>query len=999
MTIRKLPRSVFVAFVVFLGLSVARAQSGLADIQGVVTDVQGGVLVGAGVVLTNTASGAKRTVKTGIDGRYSFPTVAPGHYSLTGTASGFSSKTITDLTIQLDNHLNQVIELAVGSEAQSINVSGTVPAVDTTSHDVGGVISQAQIDTLPIPNRQYLNLAILIPGTTQAATRTFYNSVQAGSGVYFFANGFYLDGVTNQQTEQGDPRQNVPEGAVAEFKTYTASFPAELGWAMGGFTTVVTKSGTNQIHGEAFEYFRNSFMNADNQFQKATQVAQHTGKAPYNRNQYGFDIGGPIFKNKTHYYGAYERTQQTTSYTMFVNGPAAAYYSSLLGTFKTPGHDNLLTLRLDHDLASNQQIFARYAQEWNLVSGNGCGPTTTIGCYDGQIPRRALVIGHTWEPKANIVNESRFQYAYISYQLGPWNTPLPKKPADLVDPNYTKNISRAYSFPSFGYGHTYSAVGVEGRWEVNDSLTIQKGAHSFKMGFDVSYVPYTDASASNVNGTYTFNTDQPFDPTSAASLAALTNVQQFAASAVPRLYFLPSTQEAFYFEDTWKLRPNLTLNGGIRYERQFGSPFLDTYTPDPSRPTIPFQGNPHERGDRNNFSPRLGLSWDPRGKQKDVLRAGYGVYYNFVQTEPSEGEKLNFVACNVSLVRNTATGYVPPYPDPYSGQSPTNFCSTSAPTVTILSPGLSNPYQHQFSLGYTRQLTDNLSISADGIYSRGLRDYKVYDLNYPLLNGVPNIGGKRPYSTFNQIQQHASTGASEYKALYLKLEKRMNSRYMYTLSYALSSALDNNPHSAPVNYVTPGNDWGPATIDQRHAVVASGSVMLPWGIVAGGIFSFRSSLPFSVTTTTQTDTTARPGIGVLPGSVLDANGAAQYVPGTTRSQGNRGINYAAINQYRSDLNAIRCPPATTVCASGYPLTTNLSSASVASTNYLNFDFRVSKTVFQREAKRLEVIGQAFNLFGRTNYNAVATSPILNTFGQATGAGNAQIGELAAKFTF
>src|SRR6202021_4340939 len=158
--------------------------------------------------------------------------------------------------------------LHVGSATESVTVTGSVPAVDTTAYDVGGVVQQNQIENLPIPNRQYLALALLTPGTTQAASRTFYSNVESGGGgPYFFASGFYWDGVSNQQTEEGDPRQNLPEDAVAEFKTYTAQMPADLGWAMGGYTALVTKSGTNHIHGGAFEYLRTTGMTALNQFQ------------------------------------------------------------------------------------------------------------------------------------------------------------------------------------------------------------------------------------------------------------------------------------------------------------------------------------------------------------------------------------------------------------------------------------------------------------------------------------------------------------------------------------------------------------------------------------------------------------------------------------------------------------------------------------------------------------------------------------------------------------
>ena len=544
-----------------------------------------------------------------------------------------------------------------------------------------------------------------------------------------------------------------------------------------------------------------------------------------------------------------------------------------------------------------------------------------------------------------------------------------------MNPTYTTNVGVGYIFPDFSYGKEYAAVGVENRYEVNDSVTVQKGAHSIKAGFDVSYVPYIDASASNLNGTFYFNTDQPFNP---ANTANLTHPYEFTQGAVAQIYYLPSTQTAYFVEDSWKAKPNLTVSAGARYERQYGSPFLDTYTPNTTtNPVIPNEGNPHLRGDRNNVSPRIGVSWDPFKKGNDVIRGGYGVYYNFIQTELSEAEKLNFVACPITIV--SATNNVG-YPNPYGGQTTAAFCKSSPANVTILSPGLSNPYQHQFTLGYTRQLATDLSVSADGLYNHGLRDYKVYDLNYPTNYPVSSV---RPDTQIGQNNQHASTGVSEYKAFYIKLEKRFSHRYMYTASYALSSGGDNNPHSAPVNYSSPQNDFGPAVIDRRNALVLSGSVMLPGKIMLGGIYSFRSNEPFSVTTTTTTPT-------ILTASMLNANGTAQYIPGTKRDQGNRGISFAAINAYRTDYNVAH-PTA--------GLSTNLTPGSISSTKYQDLDIRVSKFIFQHDSMKLEIIGQGFNVFGSENFTSINLTPTSNAFGSPTASGNVQIGELAAKFTF
>ena len=984
------------------------AQTGNAAVAGVVADSAGALIVGAKVMLRNTLSGNELSVVTGSDGRYTFPTVAPGSYAISASAPSFAAKIVTGIVLQLDQYLNEDFTLQPGTQSQSVSVTAEVPQVDTTAYDVGGVVAQTQIETLPIQNRQYLNLGVLVPGTTQGANRTFYNSVQAGSGVYFYANGFYLDGVTNQNTEEGDPRQNIPMGAVAEFKTFTSSQPIDLGWAMGGFTTVVTKGGTNQIHGEAFEYYRNTAMTALNQFQQATAAAEHTGNPPYSRNQWGGDVGGPIIKNKMHYYGAYDGTEQTSSFTVFVppsanfgsNCPSAGCYSvtGLLGTFSAPYHDRLVLGRLDWDIKPTQQFFVRYAQEWNLETRNGCGGATTWECYDGQIPRWSYVAGHTWEPNSHMVNDARFQYAYISYELGPYDTPIPTKPTDLISPTYTTNVSPGYQFPSLQWGHNYAAVGIETRYELNDTFTIVHGTHQLKFGGDASYLPYVDAVASNLNGTWYFKQDEAFNP---ANTSNLTNPYQFTQAAVALLYYLPSTQQSYFTGDTWKMKPNLTLNYDLRWEMQDGASFLNHYTPNPNKLTIPYEGNPHTRGDHRNFGPRLGFSWDPFRKGRDVIRGGAGIYYNFIETELMEAEHLNFVACPITLVNNTSPGV--PYPNPYNGQSISSYCSTSAPNVTIISPQMRNPYQFQFTLGYSRQISNNLSLSVDGVYARGMRDYKPYDRNYPLLNGVPSISGTRPSTIFTQITQITPAGSSVYKAMYVKLERRLNRGYMYTVSYALESAMDNNPHGAPYNYANLSRDWGMSNIDQRQNIVGSVSYMAPWHILVGGILTYRSSLPFTVTTSVATcDSTPAPPAcngmtngtaGVLPLSALNKNGTAQLVPGTKRGQGQHGISYAAINLYRSQVsNALAAAPL-------------VGPNSVDSENYLDFDLRLSKSLLHRESKDLQIFGQAFNLFGRKNFTSLTTNPTLTSFGIATNAGtvqpvqNVQIGELGAKFTF
>src|SRR5260370_2079992 len=245
----------------------AFGQGAGASIEGVAKDQQGGVLPGVNVTLRNQDSGVTRTSTTATDGRYRFLALAPGRYHLAAELSGLASKEVRDIQITIGLSLTQDFTMGIQAVQESLTVTGEAPAVDTTKSEVAGVVTQEQIQNLPVNSRQFLNLALLMPGTSQDAARSFYNNVTIGAGTSFYSNGFLVDGVNNTWAEEGEPRQNFPQGAVQEFKVNTAGFPAEFGLATGGLVQVVTKSGSNRPSGEAFEDFRDKTLNARNKFE------------------------------------------------------------------------------------------------------------------------------------------------------------------------------------------------------------------------------------------------------------------------------------------------------------------------------------------------------------------------------------------------------------------------------------------------------------------------------------------------------------------------------------------------------------------------------------------------------------------------------------------------------------------------------------------------------------------------------------------------------------
>src|ERR1043166_7023764 len=633
---------------------VTWAQVGDAEIAGTVKDPSGAPVPGAKITLTNQDSGVARTVTSDPDGRYQFSAVLPGRYSIKTEATGFKTESITDLVLTIGTHLDKDVSLAVGPVQETVTVTGEVPPVDTTKGDVSGVVTLGQINSLPVNTRQTLNLALLMPGTTQDASRTFYNNVELGGGGRFYANGFAVDGVTNTWAEQGEPRQNFPQGAIQEFRVNVSQFKAEQGLAMGGVVNMVTRSGTNQFHGEVFEYWRNSALNHDNKFTEAAllQVGS-TGKAPFNRNQFGGDVGGPIVRNKTHFYAAYERTEIDDSFTLFA-AASHQFFSANEGVFDKPSHDQMFNIRSDHQINNNQHAFARYSQEWNKQTWQGCGGAAEANCYDGLIPRHAFVAGHTWTPSGALVNDFRFQYAFSSYQLGPSGEPiftdLGNFPASRL-----ALLQTVYSFPSFRYGQGYGELGIETRWQFKDDISYVRGNHSLKFGFDFSHVSFADDPVINYQGTWTFATDQLFNPKDPSTIANLKSPTQFTAALPPQYTSVPISQYAWYVQDDWRVRRDLTLNLGLRWDREIGSynedvnpnSFINPATSSPV--TIPFIGDPSRRGQTKNFGPRFGLAWNVFGTDKNVIRAGYGLYYNNIQTLLNFPENRNISQCNVLI--------------------------------------------------------------------------------------------------------------------------------------------------------------------------------------------------------------------------------------------------------------------------------------------------------------------------------------------------------------
>jgi hypothetical protein len=531
-----------------LSSATLRAQGSAGQIEGTVRDEQAGVLPGATLTLRNQDTGITRTLTTEGDGRFIFSALAPGRYTMRVELSGFSVQEVADITITIGLNLRQEITLKVQALAETVTIRGDSPVVDTTKAEISGTVTQEQIETLPMNSRQYL-----VPGTTVDATRSFFATVNVGGSMTFNGTGNIVDGTINNWAEDGEPRQDLPEDAVEEFKVTNAGYKAEFGLATGGVVEVVTKSGSNAVRGTAFEYFRNKALNSRGVFE--------TAKPDYRRDQFGGSAGGPILRDKVHFFGSFERTDTEEFYTVRTGQPQ--FYSTLEGTFPLPSTRNLYSARVDWQMNNAQSAFARFLGEDDKKTCQGCGGVNASG-RDEEVPRQSVVLGHTWLRGARQLNDVRFQYAHAAFYGYPGGTDIWKETGAFPTERVNRS-TRTYGFPSLTYGNNYDYISPESRWELRDTYALNLGTHGVKFGGEYNDMPYVSEGAGNspTSGTYTFSRDQFFDPDDPASIAALSGASTFSAST-PYTTSHPTKYSVGFVQDDWRVRPGTTRNSGSR---------------------------------------------------------------------------------------------------------------------------------------------------------------------------------------------------------------------------------------------------------------------------------------------------------------------------------------------------------------------------------------------------------------------------------------------------
>ena len=899
-----------------------------AQITGLVKDSSGAIIPGVTVTARNVDTGLTRVAVTDGAGEYRLPSLAPGRYAVTAELTGFSTEARPDIVLIIEQTAIINFALKPATISETVTVTGESPIVDTTRSDVSTSVSTQQIQDLPVASRRWIDLAMLTPGTSQDNIRGFFyrGNVNLGAGTREYSNGFVVDGVNNTWAEMGEPRQNFAMDAIQEFKVSTSTYKAEYGLATGGVLAVVTKSGTNQLHGSGLLFFRDASITAKEFFQAT--------KPDYRRYQYGGTIGGPIVKSKTHYFLAYEGTQENQFFTVNTRGLFPQYE----GTFKSAQDRWTYNVKINHQLTQTQSLFVRYGaeDEYRPIITTG-GRTHPTNSFDFAVPRSSAVVGHSWIVSPRALNDIRFQYAYAKYEVSP-----PYSHGDWEPGDFTARLplcTPVLSYPSIvvnGCGN--AQMGPESRWEVKDDFSYLMrglgGTHQWKMGADFSFVPFQGDNTGSPLGNWTFPKDALYDPNDRTTWpTSYTN-------ALPTYADIPVKIFAAYLQDDWQAASGLTLNFGLRYDVQIGSfnedvPGLlariqDKLGRDGSFPydvSVIQQPRPN-RGDKNNFGPRVGVAWDPANNGVMNIHGAYGLFYDNMRTLQNFGELTWPQAKSITILN-------PSYPDPFGGRSRESFLSNTPPTITVGSNGQINMYAHQVNVGINRMITRDLAVTADvtSVYRYGDRD--TVEVNLP-----DQTTRVRPYPQLVRVNFWQPTADNFYKALLLKVEKRMSRRYQFLTSYTLSKAEDDNVIGTRADVYGYSKVRRAGTADRRHRLVVSGIAQLPLESQVSIIGDFRSSLPFSPSSSA----------GDLNNDTLTGDLPAGVLPGS----GCRDLNLDAINTFRRARNLtavteVDCP------------------------RFANVDIRFSKFFRIGPSLRAEFIAQLFNIFDQVNLATPTTN--------------------------
>lgn len=976
----------------------AFAQSSNGSITGMVSDDGGAVLPGVTITALNTATGMSRSTVSSSVGHYEIGLLPPGIYSVSSELSGFQAVKFDHIVVNVGSDTTVSFRLKPGV-SESVTVTAAAPLVDTTRSEVSSVVNERAIENLPTNGRNFIDFVLTTPGVVR--------DVRAGdisfAGQRGTLNSLVIDGANNDNTFFGQSLGRTGSGrapyqfsqdAVKEFQVNTNAYSAEYGRAGGAVINVVTKSGTNEFHGTAFDFLRDRRYNANdyiNTIQKPARI-----KGPYHFDQYGFSLGGPIIPEKHFFFANYDAQRNSIDNPIFLGVAASAVPSdaasqagyaklvALSNTYQKTQNQDVFLLKTDHELLSNDHLALRYNRQkftgGNFENGNSLNDLEHTG--DSLVQTDTFSLVNSTIITNSLFNEVRAQYAKDS-EPGKSNSALPEAQVNQSSVRVL-NIGR----------NTFSPRETTiKRNQIADTLTDVIGSHTVKGGFDVNRDKILNYFPGNFFGSYSFSSLANFQNGIAASY-----LQAFPGPGTSGPITHPDmTEYATFVQDQWQFNPSLTFNAGLRYDFQkIAQP--TTRNPDAQLLAAGIDTSVVPE-DHNNISPRVGFAWTPNAASRTVIRGGYGIFYGrtpaiMIGTAHSNN------GINVRTLSFTGA-LIPAYPNVYSA-IPTGV-TLPKPTIFAFDPDFQNPKVQQGSLGFEHGLTNDIAVSVTYQYVKGSDLPRSIDINVsnPITVTAPVVSAAtgaslgnasftrytgRPFTNFARIIQFQSSANSQYNGLTLDIQKRFSNNWQMRLAYTHSKVKDDRPDATAV---VPGTDDAKYAQDplNLHGDWAAGDNDVPNRVVLSGVWSLDSYVQ-------HTSGFAR---GILGGWSLSGIAAWQS-----------GQPYTAFTSVdlNNDGNA-RNDRAPGFARNTFRLPSQFS-----------LDPRVTKEIGLFSGARLQLIAEAFNLLNRSNvsgvrntyYAVTSTSgvpskftlqdiPTSNPFGLPTLSSGPRILQFAAKVSF
>ncbi|MFN7975653.1 MAG: TonB-dependent receptor [Acidobacteriota bacterium] len=806
--------------VVLGALMALPAYSQTADLLGVVKDKDGGALPGATVEVKNKGTGIERRVVTDKDGNYRVPALVPGDYKIKVTLSGFA-ETEREATINIGQEVKLDFKLELATYQAQVTVTGEVPLVKTEESDLSTVINEADIDNLPLNGRTFQNLAILVPGATSAQnfdpTKSRVGAISIGGQLGRGVN-VSIDGGDNNDDAVGGILQQYSAESIQEFEVITQRFKAEYGKSGGGVLSIITKSGTNEFHGDVFGYYRGKSLNSKDYFEKQLDLP----KSDFKRLQYGLTFGGPIIKDRTHFFLAYERQDEDTAHIVNTNGVWPQYE----GSIKQPFNQDLVTAKFNHTLTDNQFLTFRYGYEYNERDNDQlefCGPSCVAGAFQDNTLWSALM-NHTWIATQSVLNEFTFQYSSFENHI----VATDPSPAQVF-PNLTR-----------GANSNTPQTTLQKKYQFKDDFSLHAENHDWKAGVDWVHSPLLGGDfAFGSLGTFYYSVDDPNAPA--------TYFFTFAGNAA---FNRSNDQVGVYVQDDWSIGDKLILNLGLRYDVEFG-----TFDVPSTVLSEAVKNNPAGRkaaglkrgelkNDVDNVAPRLGFAWDTMGNGKTVVRGGWGIFYDqiFLNTTLFD----DFLANNPPYIGFgiTSPSFGPGNIPDLSGY----LVPGTGALVRMTSPDFETPYTIQSSVGVSQQLGDHMAFDADVVIADGHHEFRRRNINLK----DPNTGLRTITQDYGSIRIMESTGESDYRALQLALRGRWQ-KFGFLASGSIADANvhqddffsrpQNNLYDNAPDHTT--QDQGKPENFERWRLVLSGIYQLPADFQVSGIIQAAAARPWT----------------------------------------------------------------------------------------------------------------------------------------------------------